>query len=480
MLHELIITLEVFQWSLRIIMALVILKHRKTPADATAWLMLVFFLPEVGAVLYLFLGFNTLGRSRTKRHSQTVEAMSSEAQVAVLNHVMVQAIQVTDPDQKQVMKQAESLGGMPTVVGSYIELVGRSSDFDDRLIQDIQQAKHHAHLLFYIYAPDPTGQKVSQALMAAAKRGVICRLMVDAVGSMAFLRSKLAKELVAHGVRVVPCLPVAPLRRKLARLDLRNHRKIAVLDGQVAWTGSQNIVDETYGHKRAGAWVDLMGRFTGPIVNQLQSVFIQDWAYETGEDLGGDDYYRLLDTQGDMLAQCVPTGPGHKSDNFRDVLLTAINASRSKLIITSPYLVLEEASLVAISMAARRGVEVHLVLPHRSDHPLVGFAQRAYYDDLLESGVSIHLYNKGMLHAKTMTVDDTFALLGTANLDIRSFFLNFEINVLLYGQQITHEMRFAQMAYINDSTLLTRQQWNRRPGWVRYVESAAALFSPLL
>lgn len=479
-MHDFLVLLTIFEWAIRIVMTLIILRSRKTPTAATVWLMLVFFLPELGLLMYALFGVRQLGGKRSKLHYNRVHDMHSDAKVAIINRHMVQAAEQADPVQQQVMRQAEGVGGLATVAGSNVELIGDGNDFNARLIEDINQAKHHVHLLFYIYAPDTTGKRVADALVHAAKRGVTCRLLVDYAGSLTFFRSQLCQYLMEAGVHVVPALPVAPLRRKLARLDLRNHRKIAVLDGMVAYTGSQNIVDADYGHKRAGAWVDLMGRFTGPIVNQLQLVFLQDWAFETHENLRGSDYFRMLAPQGEMISQCVPTGPNHQSENFREVLLTAINASRAKLIMTSPYIVLDEPTLVAISMAARRGVDVNLVIPQKCDHPIVSLAGKAFYQELLDDGVKIHFYKKGMLHSKTMTVDDNFALLGTANLDVRSFFLNFEVNVVMYGPQITHELRFAQMGYMNDSDLLTQEQWNRRPYYKRYLESAAALFSPLL
>lgn len=369
---------------------------------------------------------------------------------------------------------------MSTVAGCGVEFIGNGHDFNSRLVEDIHQARHHVHLLFYIYAPDETGRRVAQAMIDASKRGVACRLLADYAGSLAFFRSDLPAKMIEAGVKVVAALPVRPIRRRLARIDLRNHRKIVVIDGSVGYTGSQNIVNEDYGHKRAGAWVDLMARFEGPIVTQMQGVFVQDWAFETDEVLVEEAYFRTLGSRGNIMAQCVPTGPNHHSENFRDILLAAINISRSKVIMTSPYIVLDEPSLAALSMAARRGVEVNIVLPYKCDHPLVSLAGRAYYQDLLDSGVKIHFYKKGMLHAKTITVDDNLALLCTSNLDIRSFFLNFEVNVVMYGQQITHEMRFAQMGYMNDSELLTAERWQSRATHLKYLESAAALFSPLL
>lgn len=479
-MQQILVLYTIAQWVLRLGMMLIILRRRYHPVSATAWLMLIFFLPEVGVLMYLLFGHHQLSRRRLQLHRKHVEALHARNHLAILNTYLVQVAEHPNPQQKVVMRQSEGVGGMPTVAGNHVELMGDGNIFLERLIADINAATHHVHLLFYIYANDKTGSRVAQALIAAAGRGVKCRLLADAAGSFKFFKSDLPDKMRAAGVQVVAALPVAPIRRKLARLDLRNHRKIAVIDGNVAYTGSQNIIDANYGHRRAGAWIDLMGRFTGPIVNQLQAVFIDDWAFDHAEEVEGDQYFPLLTPKGEMLAQCVPTGPNYESETFRHVLLTAINASREKLIMTSPYIVLDEPTIVALSMAAQRGVDVNIVLPHMCDHPLVSLAGKAYYEDLLSDGVKIYLYRNGMLHSKTMSVDDNFALLGTANLDVRSFFLNFEVNVMMYGEQITREMRFAQMAYINESDLLTLEHWSKRPHYRRYLESAAALFSPLL
>ncbi|MCG8509715.1 MAG: phospholipase D-like domain-containing protein, partial [Rhodospirillales bacterium] len=251
-------------------------------------------------------------------------------------------------------------------------------------------------------------------------------------------------------------------------------------DGRIAYTGSHNVAERTYGRKGVGAWIDLSGRFLGPVVGQLQLVFLDDWEFETDEHLTGDDLFPPPREEGAIAAQVVPTGPNHAGESFRRVVIAAMNSAQRRIIITTPYLVLDDPTMLALSMAADRGVETDIVIPERGDHPLVQAAGRSYLEPLLEAGVNVHLHRDGMLHAKTVTIDDAFALLGSANLDIRSFFLNFELNVLLYGPEITQQLRFAQQGYLSGADRVGLSAWRQRPLVQQYTEAAAALFSPLL
>lgn len=472
--------LSVAEWTVRLVMVAVILRRRFAPATALAWLSVIFLLPELGLPLYLLIGGNRLGRRRVRLHRETIVEVRTDARLAEqAAHTMRPEI---EPAQLPVVLQAERTGGMPILAGNHVELMRDNEHFITALLHDIDKAREHVHLLFYIFANDTTARRVCDAMIRAAARGVTCRVLADATGSRQFFkRNGLAAELMRHGVRTLPMLPVHPLRRKLARIDLRNHRKLAVIDGRVGYTGSQNIVDTNYGHRSGPPWIDLMGRFVGPVVAQLQLVFEEDWAFETGEDLERPSCFPPPVVMGEMSAQTVPTGPSEDDiDALPRVLLTALNAAQRKIIITSPYLVPDEPTLLALAMAADRGVEVMLVLPEVGDHPLVAAAGRAYYDTLLDSGIDIYLYRGGLLHAKTMTVDDSFALLGSSNMDIRSFYLNFELNVLMFGPQITNHLRFAQSRYMADAVRVDREQWRRRPWARRYLDQAAALLSPLL
>ena len=478
MIWNWLVLYAIAEWSIRIVMIAVILRRRFAPGTALAWLVLVMFLPEFGLAVYLLLGVNYLGRRRARSHRLAVtQARARQNPDRLARFVTRPEI---DPQQRNMIRQAERISGNPIVAGNDAELISDADTLCDRLTADIDAAQHHAHLLYYIFSPDSIGQRIGDALIHARQRGVTCRLLADAVGSRPLFRSGLYRDLLSHGVEVHDMLPASPWRRKLARIDLRNHRKLAVIDGHTAYAGSHNAVNDDYGHKHAGKWIDLSGRFTGPIVAQYQQLFCEDWAFETDQTLAGDDLFPPIEPTGEIAAQLVPTGPNHEGESFRRVLVAALAAAQRHIIMTTPYLVLDEPTLLALAMASDRGARVDLVVPSKSDHPLVAAAGRYYYQTLLEAGVHIHTYNGGMLHAKTITVDDAFALLGSANLDIRSFYLNFEVNVLLYGAQVTQHLRFAQQRYLSQCDPVVLSAWRKRSVIQQYAEGAASLFSPLL
>jgi cardiolipin synthase len=466
-------------WVIRVAMVPVVLRRDFTPGASLAWLLVVYVHPYIGFALYLLIGESRLGRRRVERHRQFVRLLGERQRQAERHHRVARP--ELHPAYEPMVRQAEKISGMPTLAGNGLDLFSETGDFVTRLVADVDAARSHVHLLYFIFVDDATGERLCAALLRAAARGVACRLLVDAIGSRKFLRrSPCVRELRRAGVQVVAALPVALLRRRLARLDLRNHRKLAVIDDRVAYAGSHNLISPDYGGCSAGPWFDLTGRLTGPVVGELAAVFSEDWTFETGERLD----VTLPDGDGrqggDVLAQVVPTGPSSPGENYRQVLLAAIQCARERIVLTTPYFVPDEATLIAMMMAADRGVRVDLILPHRGDHPLTAAAGRAHLSDLLRAGVHVHLYRPGLLHAKTVTVDDAFALLGSANLDVRSFRLNFELSVLLYGPDVTERLRQVQRGYLNDSIPLDPEVWDRRPVVKKYLERAVWLLSPLL
>ncbi len=256
-----------------------------------------------------------------------------------------------------------------------------------------------------------------------------------------FHRGGIRQELIDAGVEVVAALPVAPFRRRLPRVDLRNHRKLGIIDQKIAFIGSQNIVNADYGGRKGAPWVDLTARITGPAVVELLMVFAEDWSFETGIDLSTPTLPAQTHAETSIAAQVVPTGPTSLATSFRRVLLAAIQCAKSRIILTTPYFVPDEPTVVALMMAADRGVDVSLIVPKTPDHPFTAAAGRAHFSRLMNSGVKIFQYLPGLIHAKTSTVDDAIAIVGSANLDIRSFNINFELCVLLYGAQAVQQLR---------------------------------------
>jgi len=452
--------------------------ERHPPRTAMTWLLVIFFLPWPGLVLYMFIGENRLPRRRLIQRKALLGRLEEVRNRYMLHRDNVpfdiyQAFEST-------VTLAEKLGYMPIMFGNQTTLLTDTGMVIDRLIEDIDAAQHHVHLLFYVFAVDKTGHRVGAALERAAARGVECRLLVDAQGSRHFLK-KMAPRLQASGIKLYPSLPVSLLRAWVARIDLRNHRKIAVVDGRMAYTGSQNIVDAGYGHKDL-QWYDLMVRLTGPVVLELQAVFVGDWFAESDEFLEGSEIFPDAETPVDAgnAVQTLPSGPLFPAENYQRLVVAALHAARHRVIITTPYFVPDEVFLEAIETAALKGVKVELIVPLKSDQILVGNAARAYYERVLKSGVSIYLFKEGLLHAKSMTIDDSLAFLGSSNFDIRSFALNFEINMIFYGAEVADKLRQQQDWFRENSQLLTLSKWQQRPRYQRVMQNIIKLLSPVL
>ncbi len=451
-------------------------------ATALAWIVLILALPVVGLLVYLLIGEVRLGRRRIARHREIVKRVqvpvpssTAGAQARPPRRTDVPAVY------RPIATLGEAVGDNPARGGNVLRLIGETDLFIQALVEDIDAASLCCHLEFYIFLPDHSGARVAEALIRAAARGAKCRLLVDAVGSRNFLRSPLRREMEHASVRVMSALPANVLRMAFARLDLRNHRKIAIIDGCIAYTGSQNIADAEFAVKRKfGPWVDAMVRITGPAVRDLQRLFVEDWYMDTDEAL---DELLLIEppfADDGIAVQIMGTGPNSYNDALRQLTQTAFHSAREELILTTPYFVPDEATVIALRTAARRGVDTSLVLPARNDSPLVAAASRSFYHQLLEAGVKIFEFHKGLLHAKTMTIDRDLALLSTANLDRRSFELNFEVSVIVYDTDFASQLRFVQRSYIVDSHAIDADTWIRRPWPKVLVNNAVALVAPLL
>jgi cardiolipin synthase len=463
------------EWVIRVVM-LPVVTRRRSPTAAMAWLLIIFFIPWLGLGVYVLLGGNRLGWRRVKRHAMVRQAMTSVNRLVVRRPDIIQP--QVEPAQQQFVHLAEHMGAMPVLGGNDVELIDNTRQAIDRLVDDIDHARHHVHLLYYIFRDDRIGKRVAGALARAERRGVQCRVLVDAVGSRRFVR-RMGRWMKQHGVQMHAMLPVNPVRRVLARVDLRNHRKLAIIDGYIAHTGSQNIVNPDYGTKRL-VWEDVAVRITGPTALQLQLVYLEDWYFTTDEVLDESGLLPPMVEAGESAVQVMPTGPNHPTEPLLHLVIEAMHAARQQIIITSPYFIPDEASMLAMYLAAKRGVRIDVVLPRRSDHPLVQAAGQAYFDELLDAGIHLHLHSPGLLHAKSITIDDTVSIIGSANFDIRSFFLNFELNVLLYGRPINNKLRQLQKQYISQSQVLSPAQWQRRSYARQVTDDVLKLFSPLL
>jgi len=308
--------------------------------------------------------------------------------------------------------------------------------------------------------------------------------MADAVGSKALLRGARIKTLRDAGVEVVAALPTGFPRSLFVRADLRNHRKIAVIDDRVGYTGSQNLVDPAFFKQDAGVgqWVDAMVRVEGPGVPVMAGLFLHDWSLETGEplELPPPETLSGLEIDSASVVQVVPSGPGARPEAIHQLLLTTMFQARRELVITTPYFVPDESIATALISAATRGVEVTLVVPERNDSLLVRYASAAYFDDLMTAGVRVARFRDGLLHTKSITMDGAFSVFGSVNLDMRSLWLNFEISLFVYDAEFTRCLRALQQSYIDRSDCLELEPWRERGAGRRLAEDALRLASPLL
>jgi cardiolipin synthase len=462
------------EWAVRLAM-LVAVPFRRTPAAAKGWLLLIFFEPWIGLLLYVLIGRARLPRWQRDQLAKLPGAMARVAER--LAHDPNIFHPELDAALSQAVTLAENLGGMPILGGNQVELLADYDGIFARLTRDIDRAQHHVHLLFYILTEDGATAPVFEALGRAAKRGVRCRVLADAIGSRSALRV-LRPKLTAMGVEVYAAFPVSLWPWRKARVDLRNHRKIVVIDGRVGYTGSQNLIGA--GFKKGLTYEDLMVRVTGPVVLELQYIFAADWFLETNEVLDGASEFPPPERAGGVSAQVLPSGPDFPTQNNQRLFVALIHGARKRVVLVTPYFIPDEPLLQALQTAALRGVEVHLVVSGKADMLVVSLAQKSYYEELLEAGVRIHLYHKSFLHAKHLSVDAAVALIGTSNLDIRSFALNAEVMLVIYDAGTATGLLAEQERYLAGSRALTLAEWERRPFGAKVAENLCRLLSPLL
>jgi cardiolipin synthase len=457
-----------------------LLRPHREPASRLAWVVVIVVAPVVGMFAYVLFGEPNIGRRRIARFKRAMARLPSYAEIG--RHEGEAEADVPTRYQPLV-RVGQSISGFPAVGGNRGRLLGDSDDVIDHIVADIDAARDHVHVCFYIWLADHNGLKVVDALKRAAERGVTCRAMADDLGSRAMVRSEHWHAMAEAGVLLAVALPIGFLlsRPLKGRIDMRNHRKIVVVDNRVTYCGSNNCADAAFAIKpRFAPWVDAMIRFEGPIVLQNQHVFATDWMAHTNEDLSPLFAEPIEEVGEGFPAQVVATGATVRYSAMPEMFESLMYAARHELVITTPYYVPDEPIQAALCASGRRGVDTTIVFPARNDSWIVAAASHSYYAELLDAGVKIYEYVGGLLHAKTMTVDGEVTLIGSANIDRRSFELNFENNILFMDAALTAEVRARQASYVAaskpvDATDVTG--WSRR----RVVwNNSIAMFGPVL
>jgi len=422
------VALLLIEWLIRVLLIVRIVRRRCPGPESLGWIVLIGLVPFFGLFFYAFMGERQLGMRRVRRHEQIARSVDK---AAVAN-------------------------------------------------------AHHVNMLYYIWGNSAHAGVVCDALARAAGRGVACRVMADAVGSRVWLKGPWPARLRAAGVHVQAGLPVNLFRRRLHRIDLRNHRKITVIDGHIAYCGSQNLTDERVRTRRIPPryrfWIDATCRIQGPAATALQAAFLADWLTSTDEASIPDikQYLAVAKPSGDSIVHVVPSGPTSRVDAIHQSLVTMLSVAQREIMMTTPYFVPDAAIKAAIVSASLRGVQVTLILPEQLDNAIVAAAARAHYAELLEAGVRIFHHQGGLLHAKAAVVDGELAMIGSANLDMRSFWINFECTLLVYDAPFAQRVRDLHKKYLGESTEVSKPQWDKRTWAQNLRDNSAQLLAPLL
>jgi cardiolipin synthase A/B len=456
-----------------------IIPHNRKPSSAMAWLLLILLIPFVGFAVFLVLGRTQIGRRRHEKQAEVNELIRQRTARDV-------APRDDGPSYLgSVTTLNRNLGAFPAAKGNEVALYADYRESIDAMTAAVERAQHYVHAQFYITAWDSMTAPFFDALVRATARGVTVRLLFDYLGSKGIpgyrdMLTRLDETQIAWRA----LLPVGLRKGELRRPDLRNHRKILVVDGTEAFMGSQNLIEPGYdkekNHRAGREWVELTCRVTGPVVAALDAVFATDWYSETDELLMDELVPATADPRGDLTCQVIPSGPGFATENNLRAFTTLLYSARRRISITSPYFVPDESLLYAVTTAAHRGVDVELFVSEEGDQFMVHHAQCSYYDALLEAGVRIYLYPAPyVLHSKHFSIDEDVAVLGSSNMDLRSFGLNYEVSMMLEGGDVVSRMRKVEDAYRMQSRELTAEEWARRPWRSRYADNVMRLTSAL-
>jgi len=459
------------------IVALVVVPRNRRPQSALAWLLLIYLLPLIGLLLFLLLGSRRLPKRR-REQQQEINRYITETTDGIDR---VSPEDSWPPWLKPIVELNRNLGAMPLVGGNTARLYTDYTSSITAMTEAVRRATRTVHVEFYIMSVDDETEPFFAALGEAAARGIAVKVLYDHVASLRVKGyGRMRKRLDSIGAEHHPMLPVRPWLGQWQRPDLRNHRKFLIVDGAIGFTGSQNLIERGYkrGNRRDGsrlAWKEVMVRFEGPIVAGIEALFATDWYSETDELLLREPVTvpQIDPTQG-LDAQVVPSGPAFDGENNLRLFNSLVYAAQKQIQICSPYFVPDESMLYAITTAAQSGLDVQLFVSEIGDQALVFHAQRSYYEELLRAGVRIWLYKAPtILHAKHFTIDDEVAIIGSSNMDMRSFSLNLEVSVMVRGDSIIRELRTIEQSYRENSRELTLDEWVKRPAHMRIFDDLA-------
>jgi cardiolipin synthase len=470
------VVIYIIDFLVRLWLLIYIPKNRK-PTAATAWLLLIFIIPFFGTILFFVLGSTKLSKQRIQAQLH-INSMLKRYTVNLRRMGLVASVR--KPHDIRA-KLAESLTELCPTKNNAVHIISGYDSLIADIIQTITAAKEYIYVEFYILALDDTTEPFFQALEAATARGVAVHVLFDAYGSKKFPGHRaMMQRMTEHGILWHKVLPFSLKWRHYNRPDLRNHRKIVVVDNTDAYIGSLNMINKTYHRKDTISYIELAAHLQGPSVNEAAAVFASDWYSETHQFLKHFMKNSLPAKRGTATVQVVPSGSNYPYQNNLKLFVSFIQGARKSVIITNPYLVPDEALLNALISAAKRGVRVSVLNSEAMDQWMVGHAQRSYYEEFMRAGVQIYLYKKPQLvHEKFMAIDDEVGIVGSSNLDIRSFELNLECVVVAYDTTVARTLRKHHDTLLQHSRQINLETWKKRSVWHSFLDSMARLTSAL-
>lgn len=447
------------------------LVENRNPVKSIAWIMVLVFLPIIGFLCYIFVG-----RKFRKRHVISKRSLLINKKSNTIDLTELPNLELTD-DQRSIATLAFRNSDAALHENNDVKIFTQAEELYDNIVEDLKKAKHHIHMEYYIFLADKIGQRIMDVLKEKAREGVIVRVIIDDVGSWQ-LKKKKIKELRETGIEIQSFLEVG-LPYINSRVNYRNHRKIIVVDGLVGYTGGFNIADRYVDGLKWGTWRDTHIRLEGSAVLGLQKNFLMDWFFVKRELIEDSSYYPAQEKKGDCLAQIVISGPDMVWESVMQIFTKAFMEAKRRIYIESPYFLPPESLITALQTAALSGIDVRLILPRKSDAKVTLYSTYSYIDQMLKAGIRVFLYEPGFIHSKIVVTDD-IAIIGSANMDFRSFEQNFELNAIMYNNQVAEQMTEIFLDDENNSKEITREAWATRRISQKILESLSRLLSPLL
>ena len=480
---------------LSIVISLKLILENRDPAKTLSWILIFMLFPGLGLIIYAILGRNirkikinktskladTLKKDKLLYNLEEIEELVRYQQ-KVISKGELPNNQKKDSRVLKIISLLLNTGIFPFTVNNKVEIYVDGNEKFSNLIEDIRKAKDHIHLEYFIIKDSQIGQQIKSELIKKAQEGVKIRIIYDDVGCWRFwFHRKFFKEMKSHGIEIRPYLKGKITIPIGGQINYRNHRKIVVVDGKIGYTGGINIGDEYIGkNKKFGYWRDTHIKVEGTSVYMLQMIFLTDWYYNTKEVLLEERFFPKINNMGKSMIQIVASGPDSDWESMHYAYFYAICQAKKSIYIETPYFIPDEALLEALKCAVLSGVELIIVFPKIADHKIVNTASYSYFDDILKCGGKVYLYNKGFLHSKLIIIDDIIASTGSANMDLRSFKLNFELNAFIYDKNVINEMKKNFELDLKNSEILDKDKYEKRSMVCKIKESLSRLFSPIL